>query len=114
LHGLPTHVDLDHFIESLNKLKQKGLVKNIGISLEKKCDFDSSWCDFIELPLQLLEEGLHYDGKLIIRSLHRPGVNKKLQVSELVKNKTQGYLLSGTQNETHFEELAIALKNSFT
>jgi aryl-alcohol dehydrogenase-like predicted oxidoreductase len=114
LHGLPTHINLDHFIASLNKLKDKGLVKSIGISLEKKCDLDLSWCDIIELPLQLFEKGLHHNGKFIIRSLHRPGINKKLQVSELVKNKTKGYLLSGTQNESHFYELASALKNSST
>ena len=79
LHGVPGHCNVEDFVAELISLKDLGMVKYIGLSLEGNQEIDTKWCDYLEVTLKVYMEDQLQHRHCILRAIHRD--NEKRRIS---------------------------------
>jgi len=111
LHAVPPGISLDDHAQALLDLKQKGLVHNIGVSIDVKYSGDLSWCDVVQTPLR----GFGWVNwmphqKVILNSVFLDSKNDVLGgLRNLPNNPADKIALIGTTSVNHLKQFAEAV-----
>lgn len=106
LHSVPANLHLEPFADALLHIKNLGLAKKIGISIDNQHPEDLSWCDVIELPLRGLswnEFGQHQE--IFVNSIIKESeldLEKKIQ--DLKHTSLNVVSLLGTSSIQHWKD----------
>jgi len=111
LHAVPPSISLDDYADALLDLKQKGLVRNIGVSIDVKYSGDLSWCDVVQTPLR----GFGWvnwapQQKVILNSVFLDSKRDVLGgLQNLPNNPADKIALIGTTSVDHLKHFAKAV-----
>jgi aryl-alcohol dehydrogenase-like predicted oxidoreductase len=71
LHGIPGKISLDEYAVEMINLRDRGLVCNIGVSVERVVQSDLSWCDDVLVPWNLVDYFKNSSKKISVHAIFR-------------------------------------------
>jgi diketogulonate reductase-like aldo/keto reductase len=106
LHSVPSELHLEPFAEALLHIKNLGMAKKIGISMDNQHLGDLSWCDVIELPLRGLnwnEFGRHQE--IFVNSIIKESaMDLRANIQVLKHSNLNVVSLLGTSSIQHWKD----------
>jgi len=111
LHAVPPSISLDDHAQALLELKQKGLVRSIGVSIDVAYPGDLSWCDVVQTPLRGFEwVNWMPQQKAILNSVFLDSKNDVITgLQNLPKESVDKIALIGTTSIDHLKHFAKAV-----
>ena len=104
LHGISRWQDYDLYVDALQKVRELGMAKLIGISIDHKTDLSIFWCDKIQIPLRLLHEFSDFQGEVVVNQIFS-GNNGSLE-DILVKIKGDQRITKVVLGSKKFDRIA--------
>ena len=113
LHSVPANLHLEPYADALLQIKNLGLAKKIGISIDNQHPGDLSWCDVIELPLRGLswhEFGQHQE--IFVNSIVKESASDLGKNIEVLKHTSLNVVsLLGTSSIQHWKDFVDKFEN---